>query len=188
MTEKLLVTYAEAAEMLSVDERTVRRLAANDDIALVNLGKRCPRIVVESIHEYVAFLQQSAYNETVGLAMRDSDPGDSTWPDAKTKTASTREKIRPTGGQATQTQAANIAANSTSIFFRRPELRLQETLRIELLVLIYHRPKNEVRLELGLISIEEQPNSTETVTSMRELRSEQAAELSRALPKSQSTG
>ncbi len=106
MTEKLLVTYAEAAEMLSVDERTVRRLSANGDLSLVNLGKRCPRIVVDSILEYVAFLQQSAYNETVGLAMRDSDPGDSTWPDAKTKTASTKEKIRPTGGRRTQTQAA----------------------------------------------------------------------------------
>ncbi len=53
MTEKLTVTYAEAAEMLSVDERTVRQLIGNltsNTVAIIS-------------QKSVVFLQLLAYNK-----------------------------------------------------------------------------------------------------------------------------
>ncbi len=56
MTEKLAVTYAETAEILSVDERTVRRLISNltsNSIAIIS-------------QKSVVFIQHLAYNRLQG--------------------------------------------------------------------------------------------------------------------------
>ncbi len=116
MTEKLLVTYAEAAEMLSVSERTVRRLAANDDIALVNLGKRCPRIVVESIHEYAAFTQQSAYNNNRGKwSVSDHPDAESNSHTPKANPLSQYEWNRPTPLRHTLTPSTSERSTATAL-------------------------------------------------------------------------
>ena len=107
MNDKLLVTYAEAAEMLSVNARTVRRLVDKGDLDKVYVTPRSPRIPVVSLNRYVAFLPQPCYTSSPeGLAVRAPEPGDGPWPDAQTKMASTRGRTRSSGGRATQTQAA----------------------------------------------------------------------------------
>ncbi len=52
---KVLVSVEEAAEMLSLGRSVVYRLIMRNDVRSVKIG-RCRRIVVSSLHEYVATL------------------------------------------------------------------------------------------------------------------------------------
>jgi len=53
--KKVLVSVEEAAEMLSLGRTVVYRLVMRNELCSVKVG-RCRRIVVSSIHEYVARL------------------------------------------------------------------------------------------------------------------------------------
>lgn len=66
MTEKLLVTAREAAEMLAVSEHQVRLLVAKSllDRRFIGQGRREYRITVESIRAYVEALPREAVGES----------------------------------------------------------------------------------------------------------------------------
>lgn len=62
---RLLVTTAEAAELLSCSEKTVTRLVARKEIPAVKLGPRAVRVSVDSIREFIA-RQQNTFSKAEG--------------------------------------------------------------------------------------------------------------------------
>lgn len=58
MNDQQLVTIKTAAHLLAISERSVRRLADKGLLKKVSLTKRMTRIVLQSIHDYVAQLIQ----------------------------------------------------------------------------------------------------------------------------------
>ncbi len=120
MTKKLLVTYTEAAEMLSVSERTVRRLADRGDIIRINIGTRCPRIVVDSIVNYikktVVFLQHLRYNINQGeYTVRPLSEDEPTSPGTNAIHPWINGRNRPTPRRHTLTQSTSELFTATAL-------------------------------------------------------------------------
>ncbi|WP_407702782.1 helix-turn-helix domain-containing protein [Thiorhodovibrio litoralis] len=104
MKTKLLLTYSEAAELLSLSVRSIERLVEKEELKRVYPTKRSARIITASIEEYVARLHGKEYNEGVGSAMRNPNAGETTWPNVTTKTVSTKGRTRLSGGGVLSTQ------------------------------------------------------------------------------------
>ncbi|WP_323697052.1 helix-turn-helix domain-containing protein [Thiorhodovibrio litoralis] len=63
MTGKLLYRYAEAAELLGISDRTLRRLVDSEKILSVHPCERTPRIPKQALNSYVKGLLDDAYRE-----------------------------------------------------------------------------------------------------------------------------
>jgi excisionase family DNA binding protein len=52
-TESVLITYREAAQLLSVSEETIRRMVSRSKLSSVYLSKRMPRIVRQDVIDFI---------------------------------------------------------------------------------------------------------------------------------------